>query len=71
MPISRLAQFGEGALPEEIRQKDVESLVLCHQGIRSVKAAQWLLEGGWTNVQSVRGGIADYANQIDASTGKY
>jgi rhodanese-related sulfurtransferase len=71
VPMSRLAQFGEEALPEEVRQKDVEILVLCHHGVRSAKAAQWLLAGGWTNVYSVRGGISDYANQIDASIGKY
>ena len=71
VPMSRLAQLGEEALPEEIRQKDVEILVLCHHGVRSAKAAQWLLAGGWKNVHSVRGGIADYANQIDASIGKY
>ncbi len=71
VPMSRLAQFGEEALPEEIRKKDVEILVLCHHGVRSAKAAQWLLQGGWINVYSVRGGIADYASQIDASIGKY
>jgi len=71
VPMSRLAQLGEGALPDEFRQKDVEILVLCHHGVRSAQAALWLLAGGWTNVHSVRGGIADYADRIDASTGKY
>ena len=71
VPMSRLAQLGVGALPEEVRQKDAEILVMCHHGIRSAKATEWLLAQGWTNVFSVRGGIHDYAKQVDASVGKY
>lgn len=71
VPMSRLAQLGAGAFPEEVRQKDVEILAMCHHGVRSAKATEWLLAQGWTNVFSVRGGIDDYARQIDASIGKY
>jgi rhodanese-related sulfurtransferase len=61
VPTSRLAQLGVGALPEEVRQKDAEILVMCHHGVRSAKATEWLLAQGWTNVHSVRGGIDNYA----------
>ena len=71
VPMSRLAQLGIGALPEEIRQKDVEILVLCHHGVRSANATEWLLAQGWKNVFSVRGGIDDYAKKVDALVGKY
>ena len=71
VPMSRLAQLGVGAFPEEVRQKDAEILVMCHHGVRSAKATEWLLAQGWENVFSVKGGIADYAQQIDASVGKY
>jgi len=71
VPMSRLAQHGGGAFPEEIWHKDAEILVMCHHGVRSAKATEWLLAQGWTNVVSVRGGIDDYAKQIDASVGKY
>ncbi len=70
-PMSRLEQLGIAALPEEVQQKDTEILVLCHHGIRSTQATQWLQAQGWTNVFSVRGGIDDYAKQVDASVGKY
>jgi len=71
-PMSRLAQLGIGALPEDVVQhKDAEILVLCHHGVRSAKATEWLLAQGWTNAVSVKGGIADYAQRIDASVGKY
>ena len=71
VPMSRMAQLGVGAFPEEVRQKDAEILVMCHHGVRSAKATEWLLAQGWTNVVSVRGGIDDYAKRIDSSVGKY
>ena len=71
VPTSRLAQLGVDALPEQVQDKDVEILVLCHHGVRSAQVTQWLLMRGWTDVSSVRGGIEDYARQVDASVGKY
>jgi rhodanese-related sulfurtransferase len=71
VPMSRMAQLGVGAFPEEAQQKDAEILVMCHHGIRSAQVTQWMLAQGWTNVVSVRGGIDDFAKQIDASVGKY
>ena len=71
VPMSRMAQLGVAAFPEEVQQKDVEILVMCHHGVRSATATQWMLAQGWMNVFSVRGGIDEYAKQIDASVGKY
>jgi len=71
VPMSRLAQLGVEALPEEVRQRDAEILVLCHHGIRSANVTEWMLAQGWKNVASVRGGIAEYAQKIDSSVGKY
>jgi len=71
VPMSRLAQLGIGAFPEEAQQRDAEILVLCHHGVRSARATEWMLAQGWTNVFSVRGGIDAYAKQVDASVGKY
>jgi rhodanese-related sulfurtransferase len=71
VPTSRLAQLGTSALPDEIKPKDAEIMVLCHHGVRSAQVTKWLFKRGWTNVVSVRGGIDAYAKQIDASVGKY
>ena len=71
VPMSRLAQLGVEAFPEEVRQRDVEVLVLCHHGVRSATVTQWMLAQGWSNVASVRGVIAEYARKIDSSVGKY
>jgi len=71
VPVSRLAELGAEALPEPAQQKDVEILVLCHHGVRSAQVTEWMLARGWTHVVSVRGGIAAYAKQVDASVGRY
>jgi rhodanese-related sulfurtransferase len=71
VPMSRLAQLGVEAFPEEVQQKDAEILVLCHHGVRSATVSGWMLAQGWTNALSVRGGIAEYAQKIDNSVGKY
>ena len=71
VPMSRLAKLGEEALPEEVQLKEAEILVMCHHGIRSAQVTQWLLQRGWKNVVSVRGGIAAYAQEIDGSVGRY
>ena len=69
--MTRLSQLGVNALPDDARQTDAEILVLCHHGIRSAQVTRWLLSQGWTNVFSVRGGIAEYAEQVDPAVGKY
>ena len=71
VPMSRLTQLGTKAFPEEVQQKGTEILVMCHHGVRSASATEWMLAQGWTNVFSVHGGIAAYAKQVDASVGKY
>jgi rhodanese-related sulfurtransferase len=71
VPTSRLAQLGVEALSDEVQQKEAEILVMCHHGVRSAQVTQWLLQRGWTNVVSVRGGIAAYAQEVDGSVGRY
>jgi len=70
-PLSRLSQLGTAALPDEVKKKDVEILVMCHHGVRSANVTEWLLSQGWTNVSSVKGGIADYSQKIDVTIGRY
>jgi rhodanese-related sulfurtransferase len=71
VPVSRLAQLGAEALPEEVQQKDAKILVICHHGVRSANVTEWMLARGWTNVFSVRGGIAEYARLVDGTIGRY
>jgi rhodanese-related sulfurtransferase len=51
--------------------KDLETLVLCHHGMRSAQMCQWLVVQGFTNVSNVIGGIDAYSYQVDGSLPKY
>jgi rhodanese-related sulfurtransferase len=51
--------------------KDLETLVLCHHGIRSAQMCQWLIAQGFTQVSNIIGGIDAYSYQVDASLPKY
>lgn len=70
-PLSALAQQGPQALPEEVLNKDVEIVVLCHHGNRSAQVTAWLRQQGWSNVYNMDGGIDAYAAQVDPTIGRY
>ena len=70
-PMSRLAREGTQALSESAKSQDATIYVLCHHGNRSGQVTAWLVQQGWKNVFSVRGGIDEYARKIDNSVGFY
>lgn len=70
-PMSRLASLGLQGLPEDVHEKDMQILVLCHHGVRSANVTGWLRAQGWMNVFSVRGGIAEYTRLVDGAVGRY
>lgn len=49
----------------------VETLVMCHHGIRSAQMCQWLRTQGFTNVKNVAGGIDAYSIIVDPSIPRY
>ncbi|MFT3893006.1 MAG: rhodanese-like domain-containing protein [Anaerolineales bacterium] len=69
--MSRLAQEGPNALSEAVRAQDIPVYVMCHHGSRSAQVTMWLAQQGWKNVVNVRGGIDEYAKQVDRSVGMY
>ena len=72
LPLSRLAHELTPALPEAIAANlEADVVVMCHQGVRSADVTGWLIQQGWKNVRSLRGGIAAYAMQVDPSVGWY
>lgn len=70
-PMSQLAQEGTNALSESAQSQDATIYVLCHHGNRSAQVTAWLAQQGWKSVFNVRGGIAEYARQVDRSVGFY
>ena len=43
----------------------------CHHGVRSLDAARFLGEHGWSEVASLAGGIDAWANEIDPALPRY
>ena len=70
-PMSRMAREGTNALSESAKSQDSTIYVMCHHGNRSGQVTAWLAQQGWKNVFNVRGGIDEYARQIDRSVGFY
>jgi len=71
LPMSLLAREGESALLQAGCARDGLFLTLCHHGVRSLNAAEWMRGLGWRKVFSLAGGIDAYARQIDSSVGRY
>jgi adenylyltransferase/sulfurtransferase len=65
IPLSELAK-GTAAL-----DKTAAYVTLCHHGMRSEMAANWLRQNGFTNVRNLVGGIDAYARVVDPSLPRY
>lgn len=52
-------------------EREAETLVLCHHGMRSAQMCHWLMSQGFTNVKNISGGIDAYSIQVDHSLAQY
>ncbi len=50
---------------------DQPIVVLCHHGARSLSVAMWLREQGFTQAQSLSGGIDQWSRSIDPTIPRY
>jgi rhodanese-related sulfurtransferase len=69
LPLSQATQWSE-----EINTRfnpEIETLVICHHGMRSAQMCYWLLNKGFTNVKNVVGGIDAYSLKVDSSIRQY
>lgn len=51
--------------------KDADIITQCKGGVRSMQAAQILIDAGFTNVTNLEGGILAWADQVDPDMVKY
>lgn len=51
--------------------RDAEYVVLCHHGMRSEMAANWLRAQGFMRVRNLTGGIDAWSVEVDASIPRY
>lgn len=50
----------------------VETIVLCHHGVRSRSVAEWLVnQAGFMNVKNVTGGIDAWSRSVDKGMARY
>ena len=55
----------------KLRDKNETILIYCHHGMRSLRAAEYLSQLGYTSVRSISGGIEAWAREIDPGMPRY
>ena len=65
-----LSQWPSIAL-ERLTDKSQPLLIQCHHGVRSARAAAWLLEQGFAKVTNLGGGIDAWSAEVDATVPRY
>ena len=65
-----LSQFGELA-SQRFSDAGQHVIIYCHHGMRSQRAALWLRQHGFPNVQSLRGGIDAWADLVEPGMARY
>ena len=68
--LAPLSAWGDNALPR-LNSQDERMIIYCHHGMRSLRAAEWLRSRGWRGAQSMRGGIAAWADELDSAMPRY
>jgi rhodanese-related sulfurtransferase len=62
-----------GTLPDAVGRfgLDEEIVVMCHHGIRSQMACEFLLQSGFTRVRNLSGGIDRWSIEVDPTVPRY
>jgi len=62
-----------GTLPQSLAQlnRDSEIIAICHHGMRSADATNFLLQQGFPKVKNLVGGIDAWSTQIDRTVPRY
>jgi len=62
-----------GTLPHSLAKlsRENEIIAICHHGMRSADATNFLLQQGFSNVKNLVGGIDAWSAQIDNSVPRY
>ena len=60
-------------IPQRLTELDPqrEIVVICHHGMRSQQAANYLDRSGFTNIANLKGGIDAWSCEVDSSVARY
>jgi len=67
----RLVDEGLAKEIVETWSKDTPIVTVCHHGVRSLGAAEYLRRQGFTKTRSMRGGIDVWSTTVDPSVPRY
>jgi rhodanese-related sulfurtransferase len=56
---------------DQYLDREQETYVLCHHGVRSAQMCYWLAQQGFTKVHNISGGIDAYALRVDPTLNRY
>ncbi|MHB1353260.1 MAG: rhodanese-like domain-containing protein [Thiobacillus sp.] len=71
LPGAILIPMGELAARAAELDRDAETVVICHHGVRSFHAARFLEAAGFGNVVNLSGGVAAWADEVDPAMARY
>jgi rhodanese-related sulfurtransferase len=62
-----------GTLPQSLTRlnRDSEIIAICHHGMRSADATNFLIQQGFQNVKNLVGGIDAWSTQVDGAVPRY
>lgn len=60
-------------IPLRIKEldKERETVVICHHGVRSLQVGYFLESSGFTDVINLSGGVAAWAGEVDSTMATY
>lgn len=60
-------------IPQRLGELDPkqETVVICHHGMRSQQAANYLERSGFNNIANLKGGIDAWSCEVDSSVARY
>jgi len=68
---AQLIPMGQVPTALDTLERDRETVVICHHGVRSRQVAEFLEQQGFSNVINLAGGVAAWAQDVDPEMATY
>ncbi|MEM8611349.1 MAG: rhodanese-like domain-containing protein [Cyanobacteria bacterium P01_H01_bin.105] len=69
LPLSQYSDWAEQIFAH--LDPNLETIVMCHHGMRSAQMCQWLQHQGFEHTKNLSGGIDAYSRLVDSSIPRY